>query len=436
MRRWRTDGAGLCGLAAALAVALCAVILASPARVSAEPPVATRTGFSAEGLKRVGAYLQNEVDSGKIPGAIILIQQHGKAAYYKKLGVRDAASRQPMTDDTIFRLYSMSKPVTSVVVMMLVDDGKLALSDPLSKYIPAFADVKVGVEKAGEDGKSELAMKPLERPITIEDLLRHTSGITYGFYGDTLVRKRYASSNMYEGDFDNAQFIERLAKLPLAEQPGRLWDYGHSTDVLGRVIEVVSGKSLYQFEKERLLDPLGMRNTSFYLPDPAEAPLLAEPLPSDRFTSPVAGIHQPAKPHRWESGGAGMIGTISDYARFAQMLLYGGALDGRRYLKAQTVALMTCDHISPETKIARNQYYFPGADSGFGLGFAVRTVENPPLAVGEYRWDGVGGTFFFIDPKDDMFTIVMMQSASQRGRIQTEIRTLIYEALTPPARSP
>src|SRR6516162_292448 len=225
MRRWRTDGAGLCGLAAALAVALCAVILASPARVSAEPPVAPRTGFSAEGLKRVGAYLQNEVDSGKIPGAIILIQRHGKLAYYKKLGVRDAATRQPMTDDTIFRLYSMSKPVTSVAVMMLVDDGKLALADPLSKYIPAFADVKVGVEKAGEDGKSELAMKPLERPITIEDLLRHTSGIT-------LVRKRYASSNIYEGDFDNAQFIERLAKLPLAEQPGRLWDYGHSTDVL------------------------------------------------------------------------------------------------------------------------------------------------------------------------------------------------------------
>lgn len=220
MRRWRTDRAALGGLAAALAVLLCAANLASPARLNAEPPVAAQAGFSAEGLRRVGAYLQNEVDTGKIPGAIILIQQHGKVAYCKKLGVRDVATRLPMTDDTIFRLYSMSKPVTSMAAMMLVDDGKLALDDPLTKYIPAFADVKVGVEKPGEDGKPHLVMEPLKRPITIEDLLRHTSGITYGFYGDGLVRKLYSDSNIYEGDFDNAQFVERLAKLPLAEQPG------------------------------------------------------------------------------------------------------------------------------------------------------------------------------------------------------------------------
>ena len=430
MRRWRTDGAAHRQLATALAVLLCAAVLAGPARLSAEPPVAVQSRFSAEGLKRVGAYLQNEVDAGKIPGAVILIQQHGKAAYYRKLGVRDVATKLPMTDDTIFHLYSMSKPITSVAAMMLVDDGKLALDDPLAKYIPAFADVKVGVAKPGEDGKPHLVMEPPKRPITIEDLLRHTSGITYGFYGDSLVRKLYAASNIYEGDFDNAQFAERLAKLPLADQPETLWDYGHSTDVLGRVIEVVSGKSLYQFERERLFDPLGMRDTSFYLADPAKAPLIAEPLPDNRFTGPVAGIHEPAKPRRWESGGAGLIGTIGDYARFAQMLLDGGTLDGRCYLKQTTVALMTSDHIGKDTGIARDHRYdFPGDDSGFGLGFAVRTVENPPLASGEYRWDGVGGTFFFIDPKDDMFTIVMMESPSQRGRIQTEIKKLIYEAL-------
>src|SRR5579871_4351104 len=339
MRRWRTDGAALGGLAAALAVALCAAMLASSARLNAEPPPAAQAGFSAEGLERVDRYLQNEVDSGKIPGAIVLIEQRGKPAYYRKLGVRNAATRLPMTDDTIFHLYSMSKPVTSVAAMMLVDDGKLALGDPLAKYIPAFADVKVEVGKLGEDGKAAPAMEPAKRPITIEDLLRHTSGITYGFYGDGLVRKLYAGSNIYDGDFDNAEFVERLAKLPLADQPGTLWDYGHSTDVLGRVIEVISGQSLYQFEKERLLDPLGMHHTSFYLPDPAEAPLLAEPLPDDRFESPIAGIHEAVKPRRWESGGAGMIGTIGDYGRFAEMLLSGGALDGRRYLKAQTVAL-------------------------------------------------------------------------------------------------
>jgi CubicO group peptidase (beta-lactamase class C family) len=429
MRRWRTDAAAWRRRAAALAALLCAAIVANPACLNAEPPGAAQARFSAEGLRRVGAYLQNEVDTGDIPGAIILIQQHGRPAYHEKFGVRDVATGSPMTDDTIFRLYSMSKPVTSVGAMMLVDDDKLALDDPLAKYIPAFADARVGIEKSSKDGKPELVMEPLKRPIRIEDLLRHTSGITYGFYGDGLVRKLYASSNIYEGDFDNAQFVERLAKLPLAEQPGTSWDYGHSTDVLGRVIEVISGKSLYQFEKERLFEPLGMHDTSFYLPDPAEAPLLAEPLPDDRFKSPLAGIHEAAKPRRWESGGAGMIATIGDYARFAQMLLNGGTLDGRRYLKAQTVALMTSDHIGPKTGIARDQYYFPGDDSGFGLGFAVRTIANPPLPEGEYRWDGVGGTFFFIDPQDDMFAIVMMESPSQRGRIQTEIKKLIYEAL-------
>jgi CubicO group peptidase (beta-lactamase class C family) len=429
MRRWSTDAAAQGGFAAALAVLLGAAVLASPARLGAEPPIAVQGGFSAEGLRRVGAYLQNEVDTGKIPGAIVLIQQHGKPTYDEKFGVRDAATGLPMTDDTIFRLYSMSKPITSVAAMMLVDDGKLALDDPLAKYIPAFADVRVAVERPGKNDKGELALEPLKRPITIEDLLRHTSGITYGFYGDDPVRKLYASSDIFEGDFDNAQFVARLAKLPLAEQPETLWDYGHSTDVLGRVIEVVLGKSLYQFEKERLLDPLGMRDTSFYLSDPAKAPLVAEPLPNDRFVSPIAGIHDPAKPRRWESGGAGMIGTIGDYARFAEMLLNGGTLDGRRYLKAQTVAVMTSDHIGPQSGIMHDQYYYPGDDSGFGLGFAVRTKAEPPLPAAEYRWDGVGGTFFFIDPKDDMFTIVMLQSPSQRGRIEIELKQLVYQAL-------
>jgi CubicO group peptidase (beta-lactamase class C family) len=207
-----------------------------------------------------------------------------------------------------------------------------------------------------------------------------------------------------------------------------VWDYGHSTDVVGRVVEIVSGKSLYQFEKERLLDPLGMTDTAFYLADDTQRPRVAEPLPEDRFNRPIGGLADPILPKRWESGGAGMIATIGDYARFAQMLLNGGALEGRRYLKPETVALMTLDHLGPTTKIARDGMYFPGADSGFGLGFAVRTVDRPPLALGEYRWDGVGGTFFFVDPKDDMFCIVMMLSPSQRGRIQTELRQIVYEA--------
>ena len=304
-------------------------------------------------------------------------------------------------------------------------------NDPVSEYIPAFADVKVGVEKPEENGNAALALEPVKRPITILDLLRHTSGLTYGFYGDSPVRKLYANSGLFEGDFDNAMFAQRIARLPLAEQPGTQWDYGHSTDVLGRVVEVASGQSLFQFEKQRLLDPLGMTQTAFYVADAAKRSLVAEPLPADRFAGPIAGIVEPTLPKRWESGGAGMVGTTGDYARFAQMLLNGGTLDGRRYLKPETVALMTSDHIGPETKIARDHFYFPGADSGFGLGFAVRTAQPPDalLPEGEFRWDGVGGTFFFIDPKDDMFAILMMQSPSQHGRIQAELKTLIYQAL-------
>ena len=422
MRPWRIDGRAL-RLTAALLVGLLAATLAH-----GDPRPAIGSSFSAEGLKRVGGYFENEISAGRIPGAVVLIQQHGRPVYFEAFGLRDVAAHAPMTKDAIFRLYSMSKPITSVAAMMLADDGKIALHDPLSKYIAPFADVKVGVEQKDGSGKVELALEPLQRPITIEDLLRHTSGITYGFYGNGLVSRLYTSSGLFDGDFDNAQFAERLARLPLAEQPETLWDYGHSTDLLGRVIEVASGQSLYQFERERLLGPLGMKDTGFFVPE-AQRARVAGFLPNDRFGGPVAGLDDPVLPRRWESGGAGMDGTALDYARFAEMLLESGALDGKRYLKSGTVALMTSDHVGPGTGIRRGHFYFPGSDSGFGLGFAVRTIATALLPAGEYRWDGVGGTFFFIDPEDDMLAIVMMQSPSQRGRIQAEVKKLIYEAL-------
>jgi CubicO group peptidase (beta-lactamase class C family) len=431
MRQWRIKSFGRLGITAAFAFSVVAGAAGFPRQGCAEQPSATAASFSQQKLQRVGDYFRNEIATGKIPGAVILVQQHGRPIYSESFGVRDVDSKRPMTADTIFRLYSMSKPITSVAAMMLVEEGKLRLDDPVSRFIPAFADVKVGVEKPGADGKPSLALDPADRPITIEDLLRHTSGITYGFYGDSAVRKLYANSGLFDGDFDNAGFVARLAKLPLAEQPGTRWDYGHSADVLGRVIEVVSGQSLFAFEKQRLLDPLGMTDTAFFVADPAQRSRIAEPLPDDRFDHPVAGINDPTSSRRWESGGAGMVGTIGDYARFAQMLLNGGIMDGRRYLKPGTVALMTSDHIGPATKIARDQFYFPGDSSGFGLGFAVRTSNgaHPSWPLGEYRWDGVAGTFFFIDPTDDMFTICMMQSPSQRGRIEMEMKALIYAAI-------
>ena len=388
--------------------------------------------FTPEGLAKVSDYIRNEIATGKIPGAILLLQQHGKPVYYENFGVRDVATEISMSADTIFRLYSMSKPVTSVLAMMLVEEGKLAIDDPVSKYIPAFADMKVGVEKKAEDNKVSLELEPLNRPVTIEDLMRHTAGIPYGYYGGDLVNKLYADAGLFDNkDRTNAEFVAKIAALPLAEQPGTIWDYGHGTDVLGRIIEVISGESLYQFAKERLLDPLGMKDTAFYVADPAKWPRIAEPMPKDRAISPMTEVRDIRKPLKWESGGGGLVGSIGDYARFSQMLLNRGTLDGRRYLKPETIAVMTSDHVGPETHVERDRNYYPGESSGYGLGVAVRTSVPPGTSwpVGEYRWDGVGGTFFFIDPEDDLFGIFMVQTPSQRGRIQLALKTLIYRAM-------
>jgi len=428
MKRWRIEVLARGGLVAA---ALAAVLTGDPDPARAESATSVARSLSREGLDRVGDYIRNEIATGTFPGAILLIQQHGRPVYSENFGVRDVATKLPMSADTIFRLYSMSKPITSVAAMMLVEDGKLKLDDPVSKYIPAFTETKVGVEKRSDDGSLTLVREPLRRPITIEDLLRHTSGLTYGFNGGNLVRRFYAEADLFNGDLTNAEFAERIAALPLAEQPGTQWDYGHSTDVLGRVIEVVSGKTLFQFEKERLLDPLGMGDTEFYVHDEAKRSRVAEPMPDDRMISPTTALRNPLQPRRAEPGGSGMVGTIGDYARFAQMLLDGGTYQGRRYLKPETVALMASDHIGPETGIGRDYAYYPGATSGFGLGFAVRTAVPPSTSwpLGEYRWDGVAGTFFFVDPRDDMFAIFMVQTPSQRGRIQLALKTLIYQAL-------
>ena len=435
MKRWRTDGfAGRCLVAAALAVFIVAGC-APDGRAEPRTPVAAV--FSRADLDRFGDLIRNEVATRKIPGAVLLIQQHGKQVYLESFGVRSVATRQPMTPDTIFRIYSMSKAVTSVAIMMLVEDGKLKLDDPVSKYIPAFAETKVGVDLSDEAGQYPLKLEPLKRPITILDLLRHTSGITYGFYGEGQLKKLYAKPALYAGDFDNAEFADRIAKLPLADQPGVRWDYGHSTDILGRIVEVASGQTLLQFEQQRLLDPLGMRETGFYLADKTMWSRIAEPFAEGRFGQRIrfgrriAGILSPKMPRRWESGGAGMVSTAPDYARFLQMLLNGGELDGRRYLKPETVASMASDHIGPETGILHDPFYFPGPTSGFGLGFAVRTSPPPNTTwpLGEYRWDAAGGSFYFVNPRDDMFVVFMVQAPEQGGRIQLELKTLIYEAM-------
>ncbi len=389
--------------------------------------------FSQDKLGKIAAFFNNEINSGKIPGAALLIEQHGKRVYSGRFGIRDVTTKLPMTEDTIFRLSSMTKPITSVAAMMLIDDGKLKLSDPVSKYIPSFANIKVGVERKAGNGDPQLELVPLSRPISILDLMRHTSGITYGFYGDSLVRKTYAKANIFAGDPDNAEFAERIARLPLQEQPGTLWDYGHSTDILGRVIEVVSGKSLYQFEKARLLDPLGMKNTSFYVTDPAKRDLVAQPMPNDSDFK-VGYVFNPLMPKKREAGTGGMVSSPADFARFAQMLLNGGSLDGKQYLSPRAFKEMTTDQVGPNSGIARDYFYFPGDGFGFGLGIGVRTDPGnarppPPGSLGELKWDGAGGCYFVIDRTQDMFFVLMEQTPTERQRIQREVKKLVYEAL-------
>ncbi|MEA2796678.1 MAG: hypothetical protein QOI87_4058, partial [Bradyrhizobium sp.] len=261
--------------------ALLAIAAAPSAGAEGTFDIPAGAHFNPQKLARAGDFLRDQVAQGKIPGAILLIQQHGKPVYHEFFGVQDVVSKAPMTDQTIFRLFSMTKAITSVAAMMLVDEGKLPLEDPVAKYIPSFANVKVGVEKKSEDGTKALDLVPPNRPPTILDLMRQTSGVTYGFYGDSLVRKAYAAANLYSGDFDLAEFAERIAKLPLHDQPGSLWQYGHSTDILARVMEIVSGKSLIEFEREKLLDPLGMKDTGFFVTDAEKQKLLAQPMPND-----------------------------------------------------------------------------------------------------------------------------------------------------------
>src|SRR5258705_653844 len=412
-----------------------ALMLAATLPVRAEGTFDIPAGahFNQDKLAKITEFFKNEVATGKIAGAKVLIQQHGKPAYHETFGVQDVVSKMPITDKTIFRLSSLTKAITSVVAMQLIQDGKIKLDDPVSKYIPSFANMKVGVEKKAEDGTKTLELVPLSRPITILDLMRHTSGITYGFYGDSLVRKAYAAANLYSGDFDLAEFAERIAKLPLHDQPGSLWQYGHSTDILARVMEIVSGKSLIDMEREKLLDPLGMKDTGFFVTDAEKQKLLAQPVPNDSDFR-VGRENNPTVPRKWQSASGGMVSTMSDFSKFAQMLLDGGKFEGKTYLSPKAFALMTTDQIGPGSGVGRDYFYFPGDGFGFGLGLAVRTDPGnakppPPGSLGELKWDGASGCYFVIDRKQDMFFVLLEQTPSERQRIQKAVKQLIYEAM-------
>lgn len=385
---------------------------------------------SAEKLQLLSDFFDNEVATGKISGAVVLIQQHGRPVYLKTFGMRDVRTNRPMTTDTIFALRSMTKPITSVATMMLVDAGKLSLDDPVAKYIPAFADAKVALEKNNTQGAPTFELVPAVRQPTVRDLLLQTSGIA-GSYVGGWVEKLYDGGHLFDGQFNNADLAERIGKLPLTRQPGSFWRYGHSADVLGRVIEVASGQTLYHFMKRSIFDPLGMTHTKFVLDTPEERALMAEPLPGD--VNLVDQERRRRSHPEWESGGGGLVSTIVDYARFTQMLLNGGTFEGKRYLSPASFKDMTTDHVGPSTGIGHDYFYFPGDGFGYGYGLAVRTSAGEtkqPGSIGELKWDSLSGTYVGIDPKLDMFYLLMEQTDNERGPIRVAFRKLVYDAFT------
>jgi len=419
-----------------LAVFLCVMTATAVGAQSLAPAKPEQVGLSSERLQRITDSLKADIDKKIIPGAVVLVARQGKIAFFEAVGVRDPATRVPMTKDTIFRIYSMSKPITSVSAMMLWEDGRFNLSEPVSKYLPQMGDLKVGVEKPDPNGgQPTLELVPAKRDMTIQDLFRHTSGLTYGFFGPGLVKRMYAEAKVWSDYPSNAELVDRLAKLPLLYQPGTTWDYSHATDVLGRLVEVISRQSLYQFEKERLLDPIGMKDTSFYVTDKTKQSRIAEPFLDDRSFGAGAEFNDPRVAQAAESGGGGMVGTAMDYARFLQMLLNGGTIDGKRILGPKTVAYMTADHVG--TAISPGPLYLPGPGFGFGLGFAVRKdagVSAFAGSVGEYNWGGAGGTYFWVDPKEDMFVVFMMQSPKHRVPYRYLLKDMVYAAITKPSK--
>jgi CubicO group peptidase (beta-lactamase class C family) len=397
---------------------------------AAAPAAADRlpdgVGFAPDRLQRLTEVLQAEIGKKTMPGAVLMIQRNGKVAYFEALGSLDAEQKTPMRKDAIFRIYSMSKPITTTVAMMLVEQGRLALADPVQKYLPEFKDVKVGEEKPDKT----LELVAPRRPMTIQDLMRHTSGLTYGFFGEGAVKRAYLEAGLDAGDPSTAEFVARLAKLPLAYQPGTTWDYSQATDVLGRVVEVVAGKPLSAAFREMLFDPLGMADTSFYLQDASKYPRLAEPFAEDRSIGAGAVLNDPRQVRKYESGGGGLLSTVADYARFLTMLANGGELDGKRYLSPKTVAYMTSDHMGDVIK--RGPYDLVGPGYKFGLGFAVRTEAGvSPLAgsPGDFSWGGAAGTYFWVDPKEKMFVIYMMQAPSKRAPMRPLLRDMVYAAM-------
>jgi CubicO group peptidase (beta-lactamase class C family) len=389
-------------------------------------------GMSSERLERIAPVLQQYVDSGELVGVVSMIARRGEIVHFDEYGVLDKDTGQALARDSIFRIYSMTKPITTLAVMKLYEEGKLQLTDPVERYLPAFTNVRV----AGAGG----ALVAPQRPMTVQMLMTHTSGLTYGVFGDTLVDRQYRDAAVMTSP-DNTTFIERLGPIPLQNQPGTRFHYSVSTDVLGALVEAVSGQTLGDYFAEHVFEPLQMTDTSFQVP--------AEKLPrfgtNHTFNAENGLLEVSDRPsssnfvnrQTFESGGGGLLSTAEDYMRFSQMLLNGGELDGERIIGSKTLEYMTQNHLAGIFGAAglHNPEELPGfaRGTGFGLGFAV--VEDPTAtggnsSEGEYYWGGAAGTIFWVDPEEELTGIVMIQHMNVRVPLRATFKALTYGAIT------
>jgi CubicO group peptidase (beta-lactamase class C family) len=422
------------GLLATALTLVSGSIGAAPLPKAARPEA---VGLSSQRLQRLTDAFNADVGSGKIPGAVVMIVRNGKVAYSQSFGFQDRAAGSAMRPDSIFRIASMTKPITIVAALMLAEEGKLQLMDPASVYLPQLKSLQVGVE-VKDGAERRLVLEPARREITVQDLMRHTSGMTYGIFGDSLVQRAYRAAGTMDDQQTNAQMIDKLAQLPLAFQPGAAFEYSMSNDVVGRIVEVRSGLDLNRYIVERIARPLGMRDTAFLLDDEQTARLAqAQSAPG---APPLIIGYNPAKPPKWFSGGGGLLSTAEDYARFGQMLLNGGELDGVRLLSRKSVELMTSDHLPPDVGYGAFTLELgltaplPQYGQGYGLGLGVRKEAGRsmvPGSVGDYYWGGATGPYFWVDPQEKLIAVMMLQASDiqLRTHYRSLLRNLVYQAL-------
>jgi len=406
----------------------------SPARgvlPRAEPEA---VGMSSTRLDRIITALNKEIEAGQFPGAVIAIARRKHLVFHEAVGHLGPDRSTPMPRDAVFAIASMTKPVTGVAALLLWEEGRLGLADPIERFLPQLGNRRVAVlNERSLVGQGPIETVPADRPITILDLMRHTSGLTYGGFGTTAVHAFYPlNSNVAGATLDRAAFLERLAAAPLLYQPGTVWEYGLSVDVIGLVVEAISGQSLGAFLEQRLFRPLGMVDTSFQLP-PEKVPRLARPLARDPDTGEAQSVPDRAERLRFECGGGGLASTALDYLRFAQMLLGGGVLGETRILGCKTVEAMRTNRMTPNVK-NRITELIPSSDGyGFGLTVAVREGANAFMgSAGDFHWNGAWGTLWWADPKEDLAAVFMVQVPRLERAMSywPLINSLVYQALT------